>query len=158
MTEYYKKLLIIKNINIKFNSIGKHEIKFVIIDDSFIMNYMFQNIQEILSVNMTTNYLNNKINKKPKIISMIKAFENCQNFYSFSLEEEKFNLSKIKSMQGLFNNSSLSELIINNNNNKNIKINNNLKDISYMFSSTKLKIFNSSIFNLQNSHNIKYIS
>ena len=55
----------------KFNTTGKHEVKFELYED-ISMDYMFKGIQELKSVIMFSFHY-------PKIKSMISTFESCTN-------------------------------------------------------------------------------
>ena len=80
----------------KFNSTGTHEINIKLYND-LNMDYMFNNISELISVEM-------KSEDNCNIISMISTFENTENLNDFSIIG--FNGEKIKSMEKLFYKSS----------------------------------------------------
>ena len=87
--------------------------------DNFNMDFMFQDISSLISVEFISN-------KNAVITSMISSFENSENLESFSIKG--FNTDTVKSMHKLFYN----DQKISNINLENFVIN-NVEDISYMF-------------------------
>ena len=133
-----------KKVNSKlyrFSSIGSHDIKIVLYGD-IKMDYMFQNIKELYSVEM-------KSIKNSKITSMISTFESCSNLKSFSMSG--FNYEELKSMSKIFYKTDLSVLDFKDLNTKNVK------DISYMFAETKLKKINLFQFDTSNVINMSHL-
>ena len=72
-----------------FNITGNCEITYIIYGDELNMDYMFQNIDSLISIKM-------KSNESLFVTSMISTFENCQNLLDF--QNEGFNLTKVESM------------------------------------------------------------
>ena len=116
---------------IKFNSIGKKNVKFIIYED-LKMDNMFKDVSSLYSINMTSE-------NNAKILSMKGTFENTQYLNEFYING--FDTSEITSLNRLFYKSSISKI-----NMSNFKTT-NLKDISYMFSSTRLSSLDFSYFN-----------
>ena len=88
------------------------------------MDYMFEDIKDLISVEMKSNNI-------CQILSMIGTFKNCIKLNDFNISG--FNLEKVSSMRYLFYNSSLSTFFFSAFNV------NNIKDISYMFANTSIK-------------------
>ena len=83
------------------------------------MNYIFKNIETLYQVEMFSN-------TSDKIVSIISAFEGCQNLLNVSING--FNTEQIKSTHKLFYNSNIINLNLEN------FSTNNVEDMSYMFS------------------------
>ena len=125
-----------------FNNTGLHNVDFLIYDKNINLDYMFKDISELISVEMTIND-----NKEIKIKSMISTFENCENLDTFTMEG--FNINEMKSMSKLFYNTQISTI--------NMPFSNfeNIEDISYMFASTN--VINLDLSNLKTT-NVKNMS
>ena len=102
----------------KFQNPGENEIKFYIYK-SFSMENIFKNIEELISVNITSE-------KNAEIKSIKSAFENCINLKYFNIYG--INNKQIKSLHKLFYNTQISNLNLEN------FPTNNIEDFSYMFS------------------------
>ena len=109
-----------------FDTKGNHTIK-ISLNETINMDYMFTNIQNLISVEMINIEDNNNINK---ISSMKSTFENCINLKYF----KNINLlenSKIKSIKKAFKNTGLTEIHLT------LDIS-NLNDMTYLFDSSSL--------------------
>jgi len=104
------------------------------------MDYMFKEVPNLISINMTSN-------KDCKILSMISSFQNDRSFEYFTISG--FNAEQIKFMKYCFYNSSLFRFSFNSFDSK------SLEDITYMFSRTKLYSFS---LNGLNTINVKNLS
>ena len=109
----------------QFSSLGVHKVQLKLYSD-IDMNYMFKNIKELTSVNMTSE-------ENCKITSMISSFENCENLKFFNLTG--FKADQLISMKKLFYKSGLEEFYISSFDTI------ALKDISYMFAYTYISSF-----------------
>ena len=105
--------------------IGEHKISYILYND-INMLYMFQDIQSLIRVNMTSE-------KRAKILDIRSSFENCKNLIDFHLEG--FDLKETKSFHKLFYNSGLITYNISGDISK-------IEDISYMFSGTDIESIN----------------
>ena len=107
-----------------FQTTGKHIVSFIIYED-LNMNYMFKDINFLLSVNMTSD-------KDAKITSMISSFENC------SLETlviKGFDISLVKSMHKFLYRSNGKQINL-----TQIEIDTRkIEDMSYMFADSGIK-------------------
>ena len=117
-----RKKNIVENINFY---LGIHKIQLKLYSD-IDMNYMFKNIKELTSVNMTSE-------ENCQITSMISSFENCENLKFFNLTG--FKADELISMKKLFYKSGLEEFYISSFDTI------ALKDISYMFAYTYISSF-----------------
>lgn len=89
-----------------FESIGIYEIKYIIYGDELNMNYMFKDIDSLISVKLLSTI--NTTEKSIYITSMISTFENCKNLKTF--ENLGFNFEKVPSMHKLFYKADLSDV------------------------------------------------
>ena len=125
-----------------FNITGNCEITYIIYGDELNMDYMFQNIDSLISIKM-------KSNESLFVTSMISTFENSQNLLDF--QNDGFNLTKVESMSKLFYRSDLSDL-------KNLELSvDNLKDASYMMASTKISEISLVLNNSKKLEDISYL-
>ena len=97
---------------------GIHHVHFYIYDE-LNMDYMFKEIPELLSVEMSSE-------KKAKITSMIGAFEKAENLVNLKIEG--FDTSRVTSMHKHFFGTKFSEINTEGIDSKNVV------DMSYMFS------------------------
>ena len=100
----------------KFTKNGTYEIKYI---SKIYMNYIFKNIETLYQVEMFSN-------TSDKIVSIISAFEGCQNLLNVTISG--FNTEQVKSTHKLFYNSNIINLNLEN------FSTNNVEDMSYMFS------------------------
>ena len=102
----------------KFTKNGTYEIKYIL-NSKIYMNYIFKNIESLYQVEMFSN-------TSDKIVSIISAFEGCQNLLNVTISG--FNTEQVKSTHKLFYNSNIINLNLEN------FSTNNVEDMSYMFS------------------------
>ena len=127
----------------KFNKFGNNTVKFIIYEN-LDMNYMFQNVPNLISIEMISI-------QNAKINSMISAFENCYNLEELVIEG--FDTSEIKSMHKLFYRTSLTDKDL-----ARIHLNTkNVEDISYMFSFTNFKELNLSFIDSKKLMNMSHL-
>ena len=136
----------------KFHNIGINKVRFDIYED-LEMDYMFKDVQEIISVEMFSE-------KYCKIHSMISTFENALYLEkieikgfdtSNEIEIKGFDTSNVKSMKKLFYSTSISEIDISEINTKNVL------DMSYMFSNTDIGRINLTNFNTSKVENMSHM-
>jgi surface protein len=120
---------------------GNHNIK-IDLYENINMNYMFKNVQDLISVKMVSNY-------NCQILSMISTFENCKRFNFISISG--FDLEQLKSMSKLFYNSTLNSFSFLDFNTS------NLEDISYMFANTSIKSISLNDFNTEKVTNMSHL-
>ena len=118
----------------KFEKEGEYKIKFKVYDD-LNMDYMYQNILELQSVEMRSS-------KNAKITSMKKTFENCQNMESFNING--FNTENIEDMSFLFSLIKIRTLDLSNLNT------NQVTNMSYMFYGSSIERLN--VLNFQTNN------
>ena len=95
------------------------------------MNYMFKDVEDLFSAEMTTN-------GNCQVTSMISSFENCKNLDHFNITG--FGATQLKSTHKLFYNSGLKHFNFD-------KVDTiNLEDISYMFAGSQIDVFEFSSF------------
>ena len=123
---------------------GYYDIKFIL-NSEIIMDNMFKDIKNIISIESIIIYYNSSI----KILSMKSVFEGCSNLNKISINST-FDTSELKSATKLFYNSGISFINITNLNMENIE------DISYMFAFSNIN--NIDFLNDLNIKNIKNIS
>ena len=145
-----------KNISFQkeylFDKKGEHTIK-IILYEKINMDYMFTNIDNLISIELKNNEENNA---NDKITSMISTFENCINLKNFKNIHLLEN-SKISSMQKAFKNTGLREI------NLSLDIS-YITDMTYLFASSPLLesivLSNSNKYGFNNNEsliNISYI-
>ena len=101
----------------KFKKVGNHTVK-IYINDTINMDYMFKDVNNLISVKMTTN-------NSTKIASMRSSFQNCKSLVEFSIKG--FDTKKLNNTSHMFD--SCEAL-------KSLKIEidtKNVVDMSYMF-------------------------
>ena len=108
----------------KFDSLGKHNVQFKL-QSNVNMDYMFKDVQDLVSVEMISE-------QNCQILSMESTFEICYGLTEFNLTG--FDDSNLKSMKKAFYRSELTNYHFNSFNTE------NLEDISYMVSTTSIKI------------------
>ena len=123
-----------------FKKTGINEVIFEIYSQSINLDYMFQDIPELIYVNLTSN---NNI----KIDSMISTFENCGNLNNFYIKG--FNLDNVKSMKNLFSNSKISDFT-----GLSTK---NVEDFSYMFASIDASYIELDNIDTSNAKNMSHM-
>ena len=106
------------------------------------MNYMFKDIQNIISVKMNST-------ENCKITSMISTFENCLNLITFYISG--FKGDKLLSMQKLFFKSGLSKFYFPND------FTSNVEDMSYMLAYTEIIEFTLNDFDTNKVKNMSHI-
>ena len=124
-----------------FETEGLYQINYIL-KDGINMDYMFKDIESLEKVEIISKSYN-------KISSMEGTFENCRNLIDVSIEG--FNTEQIKSTSKLFYNTGIQNLKLNN-----FKTN-NLEDMSYMFSNTKLLELNLDLIGF-NTNKVKNMS
>ena len=124
-----------------FEKFGNNTVKYVIYEN-LDMNYMFQDVPNLISIEMVSD-------KNAKIISMISAFDNCENLEEITIRG--FDTSEIKSMHKLFYKTSLVGLTGVNLNAKNVE------DMSYMFSLSSFQELNLSFIESKKVMNISHM-
>ena len=118
-----------------FENKGNNEIKYILYEN-INMDYMFKGITDLLSVEI-------KSQEHLEITSMINTFENCTNLEAFKIDG-----LKIAKMNNAFYNSGLKEIYL-----KNIDI----KDMSFMFSSSNAKNITIEDIHSDNVVNMSYM-
>ena len=129
------------NKGYKFDKIGTNIIVYKI-QQNINMDYMFKDIQTLISINITST-------KNAKITSMISTFENCENLNIFNING--FNTSEVKSMHKLFYKTSIQNINLNNFNIENVN------DMSYMFASSSINDIDFSNININSVTNMSHI-
>ena len=109
----------------QFSTAGKHNITFIIYEENFSLEKMFQGVDALISIELVSDM------KNIYITSINKAFDSCSNLESFNINGFKTN--KIKSYHKLFHNTKINYINISQ------FETNEAQDMSYMFSNSLLQ-------------------
>ena len=123
----------------KFDSVGEINVQ-IKLYSNLNMDYMFKDVEDLISVNMTSN-------DGCQIISMISSFEGTISLQNFTITG--FGADQLKSMHKLFYKSSLNLFTYSSFDTK------NLEDMSYMFASSSISVF---LFNGFNTNKVTNMS